>query len=117
MPKDRNSGALRRVRHKRVRKKVSGSTEQPRLCVFRSLRSIYAQIIDDSTGRTITSASSKESLSISPKTAASNEVGKRVAERAKSQGITQVVFDRGGYKYHGRVKALADGAREGGLKF
>ena len=117
MPKDRNAVALRKVRHKRVRKKVSGSTEQPRLCVFRSLRSIYAQIIDDSTGRTITSASSKESPSISPKTAASSLVGKMVAERAKSQGITEVVFDRGGYKYHGRVKALADGAREGGLKF
>jgi len=117
MPKDRNSVALRRVRHKRVRKKVSGSPEQPRLCIFRSLKSIYAQVIDDSTGRTITSASSRESSTTSPKTAVSNEVGKVVAERAISQGITQVVFDRGGYKYHGRVKALAEGAREGGLKF
>ena len=124
MPKDKNATALRRVRHRRVRKKVVGSPEQPRLCVFRSLRAIYAQVIDDSTGRTLAAASSKEPLApssggapISPKTVASATVGKVVAERALAQGITQVVFDRGGYKYHGRVKALAEAAREGGLKF
>ena len=124
MPKDKNATALRRVRHRRVRKKVAGSPEQPRLCVFRSLRAIYAQVIDDSTGRTLAAASSKEPLDgasggapISPKTVASATVGKVVAERALAQGITQVVFDRGGYKYHGRVKALAEAAREGGLKF
>ncbi len=125
MPKDRNATALRRVRHIRVRKKVVGSPEQPRLCVFRSLRAIYAQVIDDSTGRTLAAASSKETSEgaqsggapPSPKTAASVTVGKVVAERALAQGITQVVFDRGGYKYHGRVKALAEAARAGGLKF
>ncbi len=120
MPKDRNATALRRVRHRRVRKKVVGSPEQPRLCVFRSLRGIYAQVIDDSTGRTLAAASSKETpdgAPVSPKTAVSATVGKVVAERALAQGITQVVFDRGGYKYHGRVKALAEAAREGGLKF
>ena len=121
MPKDKNATALRRVRHRRVRKKVVGSPEQPRLCVFRSLRAIYAQVIDDSTGRTLAAASSKETSvggpPSSPKTAASAAVGKVVAERALAQGITQVVFDRGGYKYHGRVKALAEAAREGGLKF
>ena len=125
MPKDRNATALRRVRHRRVRKKVIGSAGQPRLCVFRSLRAIYAQVIDDSTGHTLVAASSKEpsggdsagGTAVSPKTAASATVGKVVAERALAQGITQVVFDRGGYKYHGRVKALAEAAREGGLKF
>ncbi len=99
MPKDRNATALRRIRHRRVRKKVVGSPEQPRLCVFRSLRAIYAQVIDDSTGRTLAAASSKEPpvgvQSGSPKTAASATVGKVVAERALAQGITQVVFDRG----------------------
>ena len=125
MPKDRNATALRRVRHRRVRKKVIGSAEQPRLCVFRSLRAIYAQVIDDSTGRTLVAASSKEpsggassgGAAVSPKITASATVGKAVAERALAQGITQVVFDRGGYRYHGRVKALAEAAREGGLKF
>ena len=120
MPKDRNATALRRVRHRRVRKKVVGSPGQPRLCVFRSLRGIYAQVIDDSTGRTLVAASSKEpsgEAPVSPKTAVSATVGKAVAERALAQGITQVVFDRGGYKYHGRVKALAEASREGGLKF
>ena len=123
MPKDRNATALRRVRHRRVRKKVIGSPDQPRLCVFRSLRAIYAQVIDDSTGRTLAAASSKEPSEASggtpadSKIAVSAAVGKVVAERALAQGITQVVFYRGGYKYHGRVKALAEAAREGGLKF
>ena len=117
MPKDKDSRKLRLVRHRRVRKKVKGTPDQPRLCVFRSLKSIYAQVIDDSEGRTLVSASSAETSEGGPKTAASGAVGKLLAERATAQGITRVVFDRGGYKYHGRVKVLADGAREGGLQF
>ena len=118
MPKDKNSRHLRIVRHLRVRKKVKGNTEQPRLCVYRSLKAIYAQVIDDSKGSTLAAASSLETAkSDQPKTSVSAVVSKLVAERALAQGITQVVFDRGGYKYHGRVKALAEAAREGGLKF
>ena len=117
MPKDKDSRKLRLVRHRRVRKKVKGTPEQPRLCVFRSLKAIYAQVIDDSEGKTLVAASSAETSEDGPKTAASAAVGKLLAERAAAQGITRVVFDRGGYKYHGRVKALADGAREGGLQF
>ena len=113
---------MRNVRHRRVRKKVSGSPEQPRLCVFRSLRSIYAQIIDDTGGNTLVAASSQEAAreagaAIHPKTAVSTAVGALLAQRALAQGISRVVFDRGGYKYHGRVKALAEAAREGGLQF
>ncbi len=120
--KDKNARKLRLVRHARVRKKVTGTVERPRLCVFRSLRHIYAQIIDDSEGHTLVSASSHETMSqdggaAAPKIDVSVAVGKMVAERAKSRGITSVVFDRGGYKYHGRVKALAEASREGGLKF
>jgi large subunit ribosomal protein L18 len=122
MPKDKDSRKLRTIRHRRVRKKVKGTPEQPRLCIFRSLRAIYAQVIDDAQGYTLAAASSLESQqqnggSPQPKTAASAAVGKLIAERALAQGISQVVFDRGGYKYHGRVKALAEAAREGGLKF
>ena len=122
MAKDKNARRLRLVRHTRVRKKVSGTLDRPRLCVFRSLRHIYAQIIDDTEGHTLVSASSHEtndqqSSSAGPKVDVSVAVGKMVAERAKSKGITTVVFDRGGYKYHGRVKALAEASREGGLKF
>ena len=122
MPRDRDARKLRNVRHRRVRKKVSGNTEQPRLCVFRSLRAIYAQIIDDTDGRTLIAASSQDAAkeagqAIQPKTAVSSAVGALLAQRAREQGITRVVFDRGGYKYHGRVKALADAAREGGLQF
>lgn len=122
MPKDRDARKLRNVRHRRVRKKVSGRPEQPRLCVFRSLRFIYAQIIDDAGGKTLVAASSQEAAQaaggeIRPKTALSTAVGQLLAERALEQGISRVVFDRGGYKYHGRVKALAEAAREGGLKF
>ncbi len=122
MPRDRDARKLRNVRHRRVRKKVSGSPEQPRLCVFRSLRSIYAQIIDDKDGRTLVAASSQEANQeagspIQPKTAVSTVVGQMLARRAQEHGITRVVFDRGGYKYHGRVKALAEAAREGGLQF
>lgn len=123
MPKDKNARHLRRVRQARVRKKVSGTPERPRLSVFRSLKHIYAQVIDDTTGRTIVAASSQETLnataeaSSDTKTDVSSAVGKALAERALAAGVTRVVFDRGGCKYHGRVKALADGSREGGLQF
>ena len=123
MPKDKNARQLRKVRQIRVRKKVSGTTDRPRLSVFRSLRHIYAQVIDDTTGRTIVSASSQEALNpegnapSGPKTDVSAVVGKVLAERAIAAGVQQVVFDRGGCKYHGRVKALAEGSREGGLRF
>ena len=122
MPKDKNARKLRIVRHARVRRKVSGTPERPRLCVFRSSRHIYCQVIDDIRGETLVSASSVEDIGnegkpVGPKTSASAVVGKRVADRALAKGISQVVFDRGGYKYHGRVKALAEASREGGLKF
>ncbi len=123
MPKDKNARHLRKVRQARVRKKVSGTPDRPRLSVFRSLKHIYAQVIDDTNGRTIASASSQESLNnggfdvSGTKTDVSEAVGKTLAERALAAGVSQVVFDRGGCKYHGRVKALADGSREGGLKF
>ena len=123
MPKDKNARHLRKVRQARVRKKVSGTPERPRLSVFRSLKHIYAQVIDDTTGRTIVAASSQEALKSTAetdsgsKTDVSAAVGKALAERALAAGVTRVVFDRGGCKYHGRVKALADGSREGGLQF
>ena len=122
MAKDKNSRRLRVVRHIRVRKKVQGDGARPRLCVFRSLRHIYAQVIDDTTGHTLASASSLEAATgngaeSTAKLVTSQSVGKLVAERAKEQGIKEVVFDRGGYKYHGRVKALAEGSREAGLVF
>ena len=108
--------SLRR-RHRRVRKKVVGSPERPRLAVFRSNRHIYAQVIDDFAGRTLAAASTvKDANGGSPKDAA-KKVGKALAERAKEAGVTQVAFDRGGFRYHGRVQALAEGAREGGLDF
>ena len=122
MPKDKNSRRLRIVRHARVRAKVFGTEERPRLCVFRSSRHIYCQVIDDTKGQTLVSASSMEDLGEDkklegPKTSVSAVVGKRIADRALALGISQVVFDRGGYKYHGRVKALAEASREGGLSF
>ena len=107
-------------RHRRVRKKVLGTAERPRLAVFRSNKHIYVQAIDDMSGRTVASASTMESAQRSGATAtvdAATQVGKLVAERVKAAGITTVVFDRGGYLYHGRIKALADAAREAGLKF
>jgi large subunit ribosomal protein L18 len=111
----------RQRRHERVRKKVEGTPERGRLCVFRSLRFIYAQVIDDSNGQTLVSAGSLDAdvkkLGGKSKTEQSKLVGKVVAERAIAKGISSVVFDRGGYLYHGRVKALADAAREAGLKF
>ena len=106
-------------RHKRVRAKISGTPERPRLCVFRSETNIYAQVIDDVNGVTLVSASSleKDFACEGTKSDAARQVGVNVAERAKAKGIDTVVFDRGGYVYHGRVKALAEGAREGGLQF
>ena len=106
----------RQRRHLRVRKKVNGTAERPRLVVFRSDKHIYAQLVDDDAGRTIATVSSLK-LAEGKKSERAAEVGKQVAVLAKDKGITRVVFDRGGYKYHGRVKAVADGAREGGLEF
>ena len=114
-----NTKAQRLKRHKRVRSKVSGTPERPRLNVFRSETNIYAQIIDDVAGKTLAAASSleKDFTCEGTKTDAAKKVGQMIAERAKAAGITTVVFDRGGYVYHGRVQALAEGAREGGLEF
>jgi large subunit ribosomal protein L18 len=106
--------------HIRIRKKLKGTTERPRLTVFRSTAHIYAQVIDDTKGVTLVAASSTEKAGAKKtggNVAAAKEIGKRVAERAKENGINKVVFDRGGYIYHGRVKALADAAREAGLEF
>jgi len=115
--KDSNAQRLRR--HKRVRASISGTPERPRLNVYRSVSNIYAQIIDDVNGKTIVSASSteKDFAQYGGNKEAAKKVGLAIAERAKDKGITAVVFDRGGYLYHGRVKELADGAREGGLEF
>jgi len=119
----KNSRADARLRrHRRVRKVVSGTAARPRLNVFRSVSEIYAQIIDDGAGHTLVSASSvdkdvREKVKGLKKSEQAKIVGRTVAERAKGKGIESVVFDRGGFKYIGRVKALADGAREGGLKF
>jgi large subunit ribosomal protein L18 len=108
----------RKRRHRRVRGRVQGSAARPRLCVFRSSKGIYAQVIDDDAGVTLASASTLVLDGASgSKSERAAEVGKLVAQRARDAGIEKVVFDRGGYLYHGRVKALADGAREGGLEF
>ncbi|GAC1516237.1 MAG: 50S ribosomal protein L18 [Gemmatimonadaceae bacterium] len=103
-------------RHLRVRKKVNGTAERPRLVVYRSLKHIYAQLVDDTAGRTLITVSD-QAVDAGKKTEKSTAVGKQMAERAKASGITKIVFDRAGYQYHGRVKAVADGAREGGLEF
>jgi large subunit ribosomal protein L18 len=113
VPKTRAEQRVRR--HRRVRSKVVGTPSRPRLVVFRSLKHIYAQIVDDQAQRTLMTVTD-QSLT-GTKTEKSVAVGKLVAEKAKASGITQVVFDRGGYQYHGRVKAVADGAREAGLEF
>lgn len=112
----------RERRHRRVRKRVTGTAERPRLNVFRSLKHIYAQIIDDERGHTLVAASTvepkvRDQIAGMTKTAQAGAVGRVLAQRAHTTGITKVVFDRGGYKYHGRVKALAEAAREGGLAF
>ena len=115
--RDRNE--VRKIRHERVRKKISGTAARPRLCVYRSLKHIYAQIIDDVAGVTLCAASTldKGFEGATGNVQAAKKVGQMVAERAEKLGITKVVFDRGGFIYHGRVKALAEGARDGGLKF
>ncbi len=122
MPKEGTSRVRRYARHRRIRRRLRGVADRPRLAVFRSLRHTYAQVIDDSAGVTLASASTLEQEVRSqrdskPKVDVSRVVGDLVAKRSVEKGITRVVFDRGGYKYHGRVKALADAAREGGLEF
>ncbi len=119
----RTSRELRLRRHKRIRKRIHGSPERPRLCIFRSNTHIYAQVIDDIAGRTLVAASTLDKdlrdnkHADQNKTGQAEAVGQLIAQRALAAGITQVVFDRGGFKYHGRVKALAEGAREAGLTF
>jgi len=113
-------GAARQKRHERIRLRLSGSPERPRLAVFRSLNHIYAQVIDDTTGKTLAAASSLEKelkTAGQKKTDEAKTVGRLIAERARSAGIEQVVFDRAGFRYHGRIKSLADAAREAGLEF
>ena len=119
-PVDRSSERQRI--HRRIREKVAGNGERPRLCVFRSLKYTYVQIVDDSQGKTLVAASTAEkelkgALKQTGNIEASKLVGKVIAERAKAKGIETVVFDRGGYLYHGRIKAVAEAARESGLKF
>ena len=115
----KDSNKARLVRHKRVRAVISGTPERPRLCVFRSAQHIYAQVIDDVAGKTIASASTveKDFTAYGGNKDAAFTVGKLLAERAAAKNIKDVVFDRGGYIYHGRVESLAEGAREGGLNF
>ena len=119
---NKNKLARHTQRKARVKGSVRGTTEQPRLSVYRSLKNIYAQVIDDTTGRTLAAASSadkavKTSLKHGGNVSAAKLIGKTIAERAREKGVTKVAFDRAGYRYHGRVKALADAAREAGLKF
>jgi large subunit ribosomal protein L18 len=119
MDKARHRVEARGRIRERIRGKVTGTAERPRLAVFRSLKSIYAQVIDDANGKTIVSASSleKDAGAKGANAAAAKAVGALIAKKAKDQGITRVVFDRGGYLYHGNIKALADAARENGLEF
>ena len=121
MIKHKSRNEMRLLRHERIRKRIYGTSDKPRLCVFRSLKHIYAQVIDDERGHTLVSASTldKELKPLQLSTgsvAAAKAVGELVAKRALEQGIKEVVFDRGGHAYHGKVKALADAAREAGLK-
>lgn len=122
MARIKSRSAARKRRHTRVRKQISGTIERPRLNVFRSVSEIYAQVIDDEAGQTLASASTidhdlRADLEGKSKTEQARMIGEALAERAKLRGIEKVVFDRGGYRYSGRVKALADGARKGGLEF
>lgn len=122
MIKKPNKNEIRLRKHERVRKKIAGTPERPRLNVFRSLKNIYAQIIDDTTGQTLVAASTldealKGKLTYGGNKSAAREVGRLIAQKAADKGIKQVTFDRGGYLYHGRVKELAEGAREAGLEF
>ena len=115
---NRNRTELRQARHTRIRKRVEGTAQKPRLAVYRSLKHISAQIIDDTTGTTLAAASSIEkSLDTKGNAGGAKTVGAKLAERAKAKGISAVVFDRGGFRYHGRVAALAEGARGAGLEF
>jgi large subunit ribosomal protein L18 len=118
MPKVNKNEVRLRV-HKRIRRRVAGTSDRPRLTVYRSISHIYAQVIDDRSGRTIVAASSndKNASMDGGNVAGAKEVGRLVAERAKEKGVNKVVFDRGGYLYHGRIKALAEAAREAGLEF
>ncbi len=117
MVNKKSSNKARLKRHMRIRKKIHGTAERPRLSVYRSLKNMYAQLIDDENGVTIVSASSLKDDSYGGNVDAAKEVGKKLAEAAAAKGIKSVVFDRSGYLYHGRVAALAEGAREGGLEF
>jgi large subunit ribosomal protein L18 len=122
MAKNKSRSAARVRRHRRVRKHISGTSQRPRLNVFRSLSEVYAQVIDDDAGHTLASASTidtevRSKMAGLSKTDQAKLVGEVIAERAKAKGVTKVVFDRGGYRYIGRVKALAEGARESGLEF
>jgi large subunit ribosomal protein L18 len=111
---------IRSLIHRRIRRKLRGTPERPRLAVFRSISHIYVQVIDDSKGQTVVAASSSEKeskIKSGGNVAAAKQIGKLIAERAKEKGVQRVVFDRGGYLYHGRIKALADAAREAGLEF
>jgi large subunit ribosomal protein L18 len=120
MNKNKHKQARRQRRRIGIRKRIIGTPERPRLSVYRSLNHVYVQIIDDMDGKTLASASSAEKdlqLSGTGNVGAATAVGKKIAERAKAAGVSSVVFDRGGFRYHGRVKALADAAREGGLQF
>ncbi|MAE66164.1 MAG: 50S ribosomal protein L18 [Phycisphaeraceae bacterium] len=115
-----NATKVKKMRMRRktgIRKRVNGTAEKPRLTVYRSLKHIYAQIIDDLSGRTVVADSSMQAKATGANRDAATEVGKRLADKARAAGISQVAFDRNGFRYHGRVKALADAAREGGLKF
>lgn len=121
MAKKLSKSDRRRKIHRRIRHRISGSPERPRLCVFRSLKHTYAQLVDDQAGKTLLTASTLQldgkKLNNGANVAAARKVGKAIAELARQKGIENVVFDRGGYLYHGRVKALAEAAREAGLKF
>ena len=122
MIKHRDRNEARQRRHLRIRKSLQGTPERPRLCVFRSSLHIYAQLIDDRAGRTLAAASTldpevRQRAAAAKKADAGKMVGQLIARRAQERGVRRVVFDRGGYVYHGRVRALADGAREGGLEF
>jgi len=117
MNKNAQKRIKRAIRHKRVRSRVTGALDRPRLSVFKANRHIYAQLIDDDAGKTLAAASSLEIKSKGKKTDIAKEVGKLIATKALAKKIKAVKFDRGGFAYHGRIKALADGAREGGLEF
>ena len=120
MPTARSRSAARQKRHSRLRLRVAGSTERPRLAVFRSINQIYAQVIDDATGHTLAAAASTEASVMGAggtKTERAKQVGTLIGDRAKAAGVERVVFDRAGFKYHGRIRALAEGARESGLEF